>query len=145
MGLLSFLFGSTAEVELSETTATKHYYESASQQLRRNEVENLEALYEDLGSSGTVRVPALLTVGYGDDDSITNITTERVRDGWTLSELRENGYHSEAKQAVKLAKQAIRGTGIHLPDLETDGNILVTIDSGGDIINVWLVDVGDIY
>ena len=145
MGLLSFLFGSTAEVVLDDNTATKHYYDSASSQLRRNEIENLENLYDDLGNKGTVRVPALLSVGYGVNDSIDYIVTERVNNGWSLSQLRENGYKSEAKQAVKLAKQAIRGTGIHLPDLETDGNILVTIGDNGDIINVWLVDVGDIY
>ena len=117
MGLLSFLFGSTAEVVLDDNTATKHYYSSASSQLRRNEVENLENLYDDLGNKGTVRVPALLSVGYGANDSIDYIVTERVNNGWSLSQLRENGYKAEAKQAVKLAKQAIRGTGIHLPDL----------------------------
>ncbi len=142
MGFLSFLFGSTATVELDEEattaggTATKFYHDDWPQRRRKWEVEILEDLYCQL--SGKVAVPALLSVGY-DGDNIEYIVTQSVS-GCTLDELPCN----VAKQAVKLAKAAIEPTGYHLPDLEGDGNLRVEWDPDTQEIEfVWVVDVGD--
>jgi hypothetical protein len=143
MGLLSFLFGSTAEVELDGDRATKHYYESNSYSRRALEKENLEILHEHLGY-GDVRVPALLNVEYDDDDDIVSLTTEQVY-GYTRGELISDGLRRQADQALRMAEKAIQGSGVHLPDLATEGNIIIQLDDRNNVELVYIVDVGDIY
>lgn len=131
------LYGSTATVEVRGNKATKTYFEHVSQVRRRIEVENLEHLGSSL--KGLVQVPDLLTVKY-DGDDIVSITTKAVY-GYTLNDLREEGYYDVAELALAAAQKAASG----VTDLYTDGNIRVEVNSRGKIQRIWIVDVGDIF
>lgn len=139
MGFLSFLFGSTAHVEVDQEAgqACKVYNDQWSFKRRQRERD----LLEELGCSlqGTVRVPALLTTGYTPEGEVEYNVTEYC-EGMTLSELS----HSNAEEALYLARQALSELGYCLPDLETEGNIKVVLSDTGQIQRVWIIDVGDI-
>jgi hypothetical protein len=140
----TWLYGSTAEVELSEHTATKWYNDTYLPRQRRMEVENLEILGCELPKDGIVAVPSLLTLGYDEEGDISYIVTSRV-EGATLADLRLWGLHDLVDKALMTAYHAAVKLGVYLTDLNTDGNIRVELSEDDSILKVWIVDVGDIY